>query len=76
MVDKIATFCKNGNTLGHPFSFSVKGNGIFKFVLTDLLPGTWQVLKDGRVLHPAIVVRSDDGILYFEGEAGDYKILR
>ena len=76
MVDRIATFSKNGNTLGHPFSFSVKGNGIFKFVLTDLLPGTWQVLKDGRVLHPAIVVRSDDGILYFEGEAGDYKILR
>jgi heparin/heparan-sulfate lyase len=40
------------------------------------LSGTWRILKDGKVLQPAVVVRSDDGVLCFEGTAGEYKFLR
>ncbi|MBP8790514.1 MAG: heparinase II/III family protein, partial [Breznakibacter sp.] len=76
IADRVATFSKDGSTIGHPFGISVKGNGTYKFVLTDLLPGTWQVLKEGRVFRPAVMVRGDDGILYFEGAAGEYQFLR
>ena len=76
IADRITTFSKDFKTIDRPIQFSVKGNGLFKFVLTDLLPGTWQVLKDNKVILPAVVVRSDDGILYFTGTAGEYKFLR
>ena len=43
----------------------VDGNAAMKFVITDLIPGTWQIKKDGKVHIPAMEVRSDDGILSF-----------
>jgi hypothetical protein len=58
------------------FSFNLSGPGIFKILLTDLLPGTWQVLKDGKIFIPAIPAASEDGALYFEGKEGIYKLLR
>jgi len=76
IADRIVTFSKTFQTVDRPFRLSVKGNGTFKFVLTDLLPGTWQILKDGKVYRPALPVRSDDGILCFEGPAGEYSFLR
>ena len=51
-------------------------NAAMKFVITDLIPGTWQIKKDGKVYIPAMEVRSDDGILSFEGTAGHYEFLR
>ena len=76
IADRITTFSKNFIVIDRAFSMTVKGNGNFKFVLTDLLSGTWRILKDGKVLQPAAVVRSDDGVLCFEGTAGEYKFLR
>ena len=76
LADRITTFSKNFTIVDRPFDLSVKGSGTFKFVLTDLLPGTWQIIKNGKVFQPAIVVRSDDGVLCFEGGAGEYRFLR
>ncbi|MDE6172527.1 MAG: hypothetical protein K2G34_05630, partial [Bacteroides sp.] len=58
------------------FTLELKGNPNMQFVLTDLAPGIWQVKKDGKVYLPAIEVRSDDGILYFEGTGGQYEFFR
>jgi hypothetical protein len=44
--------------------------------LTDMAEGTWQVLKDGNVLLPAIQVLNQEGIVYFKGSGGKYKLLR
>ena len=76
IADRIVTFSKNGNVIDTPFSVQIQGNGIFKILLTDLLAGTWQIVKDGKIFKPAMFVRSDDGIIYFEGTAGEYKFLR
>jgi Heparinase II C-terminal domain/Heparinase II/III-like protein/Domain of unknown function (DUF4962) len=76
MADRVTTFSKNFTTLDRSFSFSIEGKGTFKFALTDMLPGTWQIMKEGKVFLPALIVRSDDGILYFEGEAGKYSLMR
>ncbi len=74
--DRVATFSKDSNPLDRPFKISVHGKGTFKFVLTDLQSGNWQVLKDGKVFRPAVAVKADDGILYFESGEGDYLFLR
>lgn len=76
LADRVVTFSKTSETVDRPFNFSVAGKGTFKFVITDLSPGTWQVVKDGKIFLPAMLVRSDDGILCFEGTAGAYSFLR
>ena len=76
LADRVVTFSKTMEKIDQPIKFSVIGEGTFKIMLTDLKSGTWQIKKDGEVMIPAIPVRSDDGILYFEGEAGEYQFLR
>ena len=58
------------------FSIDINEEGSFKIVMTDMKPGTWQVKKDGEVFIPYKWVRSDDGILSFEGGKGRYEFSR
>lgn len=76
IADRIVTFSKNSQPLSGKVDVKVDGNTTMKFVITDLIPGTWQIKKDGKVYIPAMEVRSDDGILAFEGAAGHYEFLR
>jgi len=74
--DRVVIFSKSSEVMDGPFTFSINDNGTYKILLTDLLPGTWQVLKDNKVVIPSISVRSDDGILYFEGTKGKYALKK
>lgn len=76
LANRVVTFSRNSNTLTHPFLLSVEGEGRLQFLITDLLPGTWQVKKDGKVYLPAVKVSTESGTLYFEGTAGEYQFLR
>jgi hypothetical protein len=59
-----------------PVSFTARGEGRLRFLVTDLAEGSWQVQRDGRVAIPAMTVTSDAGTLYFEGPEGNYSLLR
>lgn len=74
--DHIVTFSKTSDVLDKSFALSVKGEGTFKIVLTDLHEGTWQIQKGGQVFKPAVPVERNDGILYFQGTAGEYTFMR
>ena len=76
IADRIVTFSRDSRPLSGKVDMKVDGNAAMKFVITDLIPGTWQIKKDGKVYIPAMEVRSDDGILSFEGTAGHYEFLR
>ena len=76
IADRVVAFSKNSNVIDTPFTVKLQGNGVYKILITDLYHGTWQIIKDGKVFKPAIYVRSDDKLLYFEGTAGEYKFLR
>lgn len=84
VADRVVTFSTDGAPLGGSFSISLacedrideRDCGLMKILLTDLLPGTWQVLKDGKIFIPACEVREDEGTLYFEGESGEYEFRR
>ena len=76
IADRIVTFSKDSEQLSGRFELKVEGEGNLKFVITDLKPGNWQVLKDGKVYLPIREVKSDDGTLCFEGTAGTYEFRR
>lgn len=74
--NRIVTFSNTGNTVTGQATLEVKEKGTFRFILTDMKPGTWQVKKDGKVLIPYQYVSAEDGILSFEGGQGHYEFLR
>ncbi len=74
--DRIVIFSKSSEVIEGPFTFSINDEGTYKILATDLFPGTWQVLKDNKVFLQSVTVRSDDGILYFEGTKGEYALIR
>jgi len=72
--DRIVLFSKTLEINESPVNFRADREGNFKILITDLKPGTWQVLKDDKVLIPSVTVK-DDGILYFNGDKGEYKVI-
>lgn len=75
IADRIATFSKNSLPVKSSFSVQASGAGTFKFVLTDLTPGTWEVAKDSLPYLSELTVKAKDGILAFEGSAGTYQMI-
>jgi heparin/heparan-sulfate lyase len=76
IADRIVIFSKSSEVLEYPFEFSVGEKGIYKILLTDLLPGPWQVLKEDKAIIRTVQVSSSDGICYFEGTEGKYTLKR
>ena len=76
IADRIVTFSKNGETINGEAEMDVQGNGTFKFVMTDMKPGTWRVKKDGKIFIPYKWVGTEDGVLSFEGGSGHYEFFR
>ncbi|MEA4981073.1 MAG: T9SS type A sorting domain-containing protein [Paludibacter sp.] len=75
IADRITTFSKNSLPVKSSFSVQASGTGTFKFVLTDLTPGTWEVTKDSLPYLSDHTVKAKDGILAFEGTEGTYKMI-
>lgn len=76
IADRIVTFSKDGETINGKAEMDVQGNGTFKFVMTNMKPGTWQVKKDGKIFIPYKWVGAEDGVLSFEGGSGHYEFFR
>ena len=69
--NRIVLFSSISEKLDGSFSFSVGAEGSHKILVTDLSPGTWQVLKDNKVVSTSKVT-PESGTLYFEGGQGEY----
>ena len=74
--DRIVLSSKNSENIQGSFTFSIQETGNLKILLTDLLPGKWQVTRDDKLVIPEASVKAEDGILYFEGTKGKYTINR
>ncbi len=73
--DRIVFVSKTSEGIDSSFTFPIQEEGNFKILLTDLVPGTWQVLRDNKVVIPSASVKGDDGVIYFEGTKGKYTVL-
>lgn len=76
IADRIVTFSKDGEQINGKAEMDVQGNGTFKFVMTNMKPGTWQVKKDGKIFIAYKWVGTEDGVLSFEGGSGRYEFFR
>ena len=76
LADRVVTFARSSEPLQKDFTLTVNGTGTYKFVITDLKAGNWQVKKDGCVFIPLTEVQASDGVLTFEGSAGSYEFCR
>ena len=74
--NRIVLLSKTSEPINASVSFSIQEEGSFKILLTDLIPGKWQVMKDNKVVIPEASVNVDDGVLYFEGTKGKYTIFQ
>lgn len=73
LADRIVFFSKNSEKLSSSVSFTLHDKGNFGILVTDLAEGKWQVKKDNKVILKDVVVKAEDGLLYFKGTAGSYK---
>ena len=76
IADRIVTFSSNSELINGQCAFTLEGEATKKVVMTDMKPGTWQVIKDGKLFISAIEVAADDCILSFEATAGNYEFRR
>ena len=76
VADRIVTFSKDFTLLSGKVDFTLDVKQHVKIVMTDMEAGNWQVKKDGQIFIPAQEVRSDDGVLSFEGASGHYELFR
>jgi hypothetical protein len=74
--DRIVFFSESFERIGTSISFSIKEEGDFKILITDLETGTWQILKNNKIVIPSAFVKGEDGVLYFEGTKGEYTIMK
>ncbi len=73
--DRVVIFGRDGQALDKRAGFEIPDSEKeFRILVTDLVPGVWKVIKDGKVLIPAAEVRADDGTLYFSGQSGHYTL--
>lgn len=74
VADRVTWFHRDGRRTDQPFTFTLGGSGMARVLVTDLNAGTWQILRDGRVVQPSAKVNADAGTLYFEGPPGKYQL--
>ena len=73
--DRVVIFGRDGQALDKRVGFEIPDSEKeFRILVTDLVPGVWKVIKDGKVLIPAAEVWADDGKLYFSGQSGRYTL--
>ena len=78
IADRVVVFSRDGKTLDGKVVFEIPSScpASVKMLVTDLLPGTWQIRKDGKIVIPALPAGSEDGALYFEAAPGSYELYR
>jgi heparin/heparan-sulfate lyase len=72
----VVLFSRDGKRLDRTVSFTIKGDGTFRYLVTDLAEGTWRVLRNESVVNSAASVKAEEGTLWFEGPAGTYRLQR
>ncbi|MDD2286014.1 MAG: heparinase, partial [Paludibacter sp.] len=76
LADRVVTFSKNMNLISSDYKLKVTGNNTFKFVITDMEQGLWQVSKNGKVYIKSLTVQKGEHVLHFSGKKGTYRFVR
>ncbi len=73
--DRVAFFSLTDELYEKDITFTVSGNENYEILVTDVLPGAWDVYKDG-VKHADVVATENGKNLSFKGNAGTYTLKK
>jgi len=74
VADRVVLFAKAHDRLASPVAFSLNGDGRCEILVADLKAGTWAITRNGQP-NGTVTVSSEDGLAFFAGEAGSYRLL-
>ena len=74
--NRIVTFSKESNLLRKSFDFNIDKKGDYKILITDVEPGVWQVISNGRVINDNIRVGFQESTIYVEAQEGQIKVVK
>ncbi len=72
----VVLFNTGETSAARPVVFAPPGGGRVKVLVCGLSAGTWQLRRDGKIATPAMMVHSDEGVVYFEDDNGEFELLR
>ncbi len=75
IYDRVVMFGKTKEKLSSDISFDISGIGSYNISVTDLKDGIWYIYKDD-IYKGKMTVSENDGIAYFTGTKGEYKLTR
>lgn len=74
IADRISMFSKSSALISDSFSFNVSTTGHYKYLLTDLDSGKWQLKRNGEEYADTFLVEQNEGVIAFEGAEGLYRL--
>jgi heparin/heparan-sulfate lyase len=74
IADRISMFSKSATLISDSFTFNVTTEGRYKYVLTDLDSGKWELKRNGEEYVDTFTVELNQGLVNFEGLAGEYQL--
>jgi heparin/heparan-sulfate lyase len=73
--DRIVLFSKSGETNAQPISMTIKENGNFKVLITDVEPGMWTI--EGKKIKPkTLKVEIGQNVILIDAVKGDFNIRK
>jgi heparin/heparan-sulfate lyase len=76
IADRMVTFSKNAELITDSFELKLTTEKTIRLLITDLQPGNWQVIKNGRIEIRDAEVKKGESVLSFNGTGGLYKFIR
>ena len=74
--DRVVLFHTERGFARSALFFDVGGEGVLKFLVASLAPGTWEIWWRGYLVDHQGGVERETGALYFEGRPGGYFLRR
>ncbi len=75
VLNAVTLFNKGTNKINSGTSFEIPGNDSYKVAVTGMDSGSWNVYENGT-LRTTVMVTKESGVLYFEGNGGEYEIKK
>ncbi|SPE42898.1 Heparin and heparin-sulfate lyase [Candidatus Sulfopaludibacter sp. SbA3] len=71
IADCTVLFQRDGRRTSQPVTFRSEGQ---RFLVTDLVEGSWRILRDGAVASEGQAVSKEEGTIWWSGGPGQYRL--
>jgi heparin/heparan-sulfate lyase len=76
VADRAVLFDRTAEQTDRPVVFTLSESRTWRIFVVDLAEGIWQIRRNGKIHRSSLPVTQGAGVLFFEGPAGDYELLK